>query len=55
MRQPRYSVRYQACEKKKPIAWLVGGIEDLERYGKMVPDFAFAWRARFGLARLPSL
>ena len=35
-----YAIKHR--EKKKPIAWLVGGIEDLERYGKMVPDFAFA-------------
>ena len=33
-----YAIKHR--EKKKPIAWLVGGIEDLERYGKMVPDFA---------------
>lgn len=34
-------------EKKKPIAWLVGGIEDLQRYGKVVPDFAFALARTF--------
>lgn len=34
-----YTIKHR--EKKKPIAWLVGGIDDLERYGKVVPDFAF--------------
>lgn len=24
----------------KPIAWLVGGLDDLDRYGKLVPDLA---------------
>ena len=38
-----YAIKHR--EKKKPIAWLVGGIEDLERYGKMVPDFVLAWPA----------
>ena len=40
-----YAIKHR--EKKKPIAWLVGGIEDLERYGKMVPDFAFALARTF--------
>lgn len=28
--------------KAKPIAWLVGGVDDLTRYGKHVPKFACA-------------
>lgn len=40
-----YAIKHR--EKKKPIAWLVGGVEDLERYGKMVPDFAFALARTF--------
>lgn len=40
-----YTIKHR--EKKKPIAWLVGGIEDLERYGKVVPDFAFTLARTF--------
>lgn len=32
---------------KKPVAWLVGSIEDLSKYGKVVPDFAFALARTF--------
>ncbi len=31
----------------KPIAWLVGSVEDLSKYGKVVPDFAFALARTF--------
>ena len=27
-------------DRKKPIAWLVGSVDDLDRYGRSVPDFA---------------
>ena len=27
-------------DRKKPIAWLVGAVDDLDRYGRNVPDFA---------------
>jgi len=27
-------------DRRKPIAWLVGGIEDLDAYGKVVPEIA---------------
>lgn len=34
-------------ENRKPIAWLVGSVDDLGRYGKIVPDFAFALARTF--------
>ena len=40
-----YSIKHR--EKRKPIAWLVGGIDDLKRYGKVVPDFAFTLARTF--------
>lgn len=40
-----YTIKHR--EKRKPIAWLVGGIEDLQRYGKVVPSFAFALARTF--------
>lgn len=40
-----YAIKHR--EKRKPIAWLVGGIDDLQRYGKVVPDFAFALARTF--------
>ena len=27
-------------DRKKPIAWLVGAVDDLDRFGRNVPDFA---------------
>lgn len=46
---PDHDVLYQLKDrdKRKPIAWLVGGVEDLGRYGKIVPDFAFALARTF--------
>ncbi len=32
---------------QKPVAWLVGGVEDLSKYGKVVPNFAFALARTF--------
>lgn len=34
-------------EKRKPVAWLVGGIDDLTRYGSDVPAFALALARTF--------
>ena len=34
-------------DPSKPIAWLVGSVEDLAKYGKVVPDFAFALARTF--------
>ncbi len=40
-----YTLKHR--EKRKPIAWLVGSVDDLGRYGKVVPDFAFALARTF--------
>ena len=34
-------------EDKKPIAWLVGEVDDLARYGRAVPELAFALARTF--------
>lgn len=34
-------------DRSKPIAWLVGSVDDLSVYGKVVPDFAFALARTF--------
>lgn len=34
-------------EKKKPVAWLVSSIDDLQKYGKAVPEFALALARTF--------
>lgn len=40
-----YSIKQR--DAKKPVAWLVGSVEDLERYGKMIPDFALVLARTF--------
>ncbi len=34
-------------EERKPIAWLVGEVSDLSRYGRAVPELAFALARTF--------
>lgn len=34
-------------EKRKPIAWLVAGVDDLERYGKLIPPYALTLARTF--------
>ena len=40
-----FSIKHR--QRKKPIAWLVGGVDDLKTYGKVVPDFALALARTF--------
>ena len=40
-----YDIKHR--EHRKPVAWLVGSVDDLSRYGKMVPDFAQALARTF--------
>ena len=37
---PEALYRLKERDRGKPIAWLVGGLDDLDRYGRNVPDFA---------------
>lgn len=39
--------RIKQREKRKPIAWLVASVEDLERYGKLIPPYALALARTF--------
>lgn len=34
-------------DERKPVAWLVSSVDDLERYGKAVPPFAYALARTF--------
>lgn len=41
-RTPEVLYRLKERDRGKPIAWLVGGADDLDRYGEGVPDLARA-------------
>lgn len=43
--QVLYDLKHR--EDKKPIAWLVGEVDDLARYGRAVPEMAFALARTF--------
>lgn len=44
---PRQIYDFKRRDEGKPIAWLVGGMHDLARYGKDVPDDAFKLANRY--------
>ena len=44
---PQELYRIKGRPSDKPIAWLVGGVDDLLNYGEGVPDYAFDLAKRF--------
>lgn len=40
-KEPQLLYNLKERESGKPIAWLVGGVEDLDRYGRAVPELAY--------------